>query len=65
MKFKGRVISVCSLVQYVIRPLGLALTGRLIEASGNFPTIWLGWAWLLVTTALAAAVPYVRGERAL
>jgi predicted MFS family arabinose efflux permease len=60
---KGRVISICRLVPGVIRPLGLALTGVLIQREGVFPTIWLESVWLLLTTALMSALPYVRRER--
>lgn len=60
---KGRVISVCRLVPGVMRPLGLALTGLLIQRIGIFPTIWLMWAWLMVATTLVTVVPYVRRER--
>lgn len=60
---KGRVISVCRLVPGVMRPLGLALTGFLIQRLGIFPTIWLFWLWLLLATTLLTAAPYVRRER--
>lgn len=62
-ELKGRVISVCRLVPGVVRPLGLALTGLLIQRLGVFPTIWLSWGWLLVTTTLVTVIPYVRRER--
>lgn len=62
-ELKGRVISVCRLVPGVVRPLGLALTGVLIQRLGVFPTIWLAWVWLMVATAAVTAVPYVRRER--
>ncbi|HEU0027406.1 MAG TPA: MFS transporter [Ktedonobacterales bacterium] len=60
---QGRVISVCRLVPGVLRPLGLALTGFVIQQFGVMPAIWLGWVWLLVATGLMTAVPYVRRER--
>jgi predicted MFS family arabinose efflux permease len=60
---KGRVISVCRLAPGVMRPLGLALTGFLIQRIGIFPTIWLLWAWLMVATMLVTVVPSVRRER--
>ena len=60
---KGRVISACRLVPGVMRPLGLALTGALIQRIGIFPTIWLLWAWLMLATTILVAVPYVRRER--
>lgn len=62
---KGRVLSVCRLVPGIMRPLGLALTGILIQRIGIFPTIWLEWVWLLGTTSVVTAVPWVRRERAL
>lgn len=62
-ELKGRVLSACRLVPGTIRPLGLALTGILIQRIGVFPTIWLAWAWLLVTTVIATTIPQVRRER--
>ena len=62
-ELKGRVISACRLVPGTMRPLGLALTGILIERIGIFPTIWLAWAWLLVITVIVTVVPQVRRER--
>ncbi|HEY7850047.1 MAG TPA: hypothetical protein VIC27_08280 [Ktedonobacterales bacterium] len=35
----------------------------LIQREGVFPTIWLESVWLLLTTALMSALPYVRRER--
>lgn len=64
-ELKGRVLSVCRLVPGTMRPLGLALTGILIQRIGIFPTIWLEWAWLLVTTGIVTVIPQVRSERAL
>lgn len=61
---KGRVISVCRLVPGVTRPLGLALTGVLIQRLGVFPAIWLSSAWMLAITVTMTAIPYVRRERA-
>lgn len=63
-ELKGRVLSVCRLVPGTTRPLGLALTGILIQRTGIVPTIWLAWAWLLVTTVIVTTIPYVRHERA-
>ncbi|HEX4205648.1 MAG TPA: hypothetical protein VHZ51_15925 [Ktedonobacteraceae bacterium] len=63
-ELRGRVLSSCRLLPGTMRPLGLALTGFLIQRLGVFPTIWLTWAWLLVTTAIVTAMPQVRRERA-
>jgi MFS family permease len=62
-ELKGRVISACRLVPGAMRPLGLALTGILIQRIGIFPTIWLAWAWLLVITVIVTVIPQVRRER--
>ena len=62
-ELQGRVISVCRLVPGTMRPLGLALTGTLIQRIGIFSTIWLAWAWLLVTTVIVTVIPQVRRER--
>ena len=62
---RGRVLSACRLFPGMLRPLGLALMGVLIQRIGIFPTIWLSWAWLFVITAIVTAIPHVRRERAL
>jgi predicted MFS family arabinose efflux permease len=62
-ELKGRVISTCRLFPGMMRPLGLALTGILIQRIGIFPTIWLAWAWLLVITVIVTVIPHVRRER--
>jgi Transmembrane secretion effector len=62
-ELKGRVVSACRLLPGTMRPLGLALTGILIQRIGIFPTIWLAWAWLLVTTVIVTVMPQVRRER--
>jgi MFS family permease len=62
-ELKGRVLSACRLFPGTMRPLGLALTGILIQRIGIFPTIWLAWAWLLVITVIVTVIPQVRRER--
>jgi predicted MFS family arabinose efflux permease len=62
-ELKGRVLSACRLFPGTMRPLGLALTGILIQRIGIFPTIWLAWAWLLVITVIVTVIPQVRHER--
>jgi MFS family permease len=63
VELRGRVLSACRLVPGMTRPLGLALTGILIQHLGVFPTIWLSWAWLLIITVVVTALPQVRRER--
>jgi hypothetical protein len=62
-QLRGRVISVCRLVPGVTRPIGLALTGVVLQHWGVLPTVWLQWGWLLVWTAVITVVPPVRHER--
>ena len=63
-ELKGRVLSACRMFPGTIRPLGLALTGVLIQRFGIFPTIWLQCLWLFVTAGIVTLIPYVRRERA-
>ena len=63
-ELKGRVLSACRLFPGTLRPLGLALTGVLIQRLGVYPTIWLAWTVLLVVTVTVTAIPYIRRERA-
>jgi hypothetical protein len=63
-ELKGRVLSACRLFPGMMRPLGLALTGVLIQHIGIFSTIGLEWMWLLVTTGIVTMIPQVRRERA-
>jgi len=62
-ELQGRVLSACRLFPGTMRPLGLALTGILIQHIGIFPTIWLAWTWLFVTTVIVTVIPHVRRER--
>ena len=62
-ELRGRVLSACRLLPGTMRPLGLALTGILIQRIGIAPTIWLQWVWLLVTTGIVTVIPTVRRER--
>lgn len=61
-ELRGRVLSACRLFPGTMRPLGLALTGILIQRVGVFPTIWLAWAWLLTTTVVVTVIPQIRRE---
>ncbi len=64
-ELRGRVLSACRLFPGTLRPLGLALTGILIQRVGVFPTIWLAWAFLLVITTIVTVIPQIRRERAI
>jgi Transmembrane secretion effector len=63
-ELRGRVLSACRLFPGLMRPLGLAVIGILIQRLGIFPAIWLVWVWLLVTTGIVTVIPQVRRERA-
>jgi hypothetical protein len=47
-RLKGRVISVCRL--FSVQPLGLAVTGILIQQIGVIATILILWCGLLIVT---------------
>jgi MFS family permease len=64
-ELRGRVLSACRLLPGTLRPLGLALTGVLIQRIGIFPTVWLSWAWLLIITVIVTVIPQVRRERSI
>lgn len=63
-ELRGRVLSACRLFPGLMRPLGLAVIGILIQRLGIFSAIWLEWVWLLVTTGIVTVIPQVRRERA-
>jgi MFS family permease len=63
-ELRGRVLSACRLFPGLMRPLGLAVIGILIQRLGIFTAIWLEWVWLLVTTGIVTVIPQVRRERA-
>jgi hypothetical protein len=63
-ELRGRVLSACRLFPGTLRPLGLALTGILIQRIGIFPTIWLAGAYQLVITGIVTVIPQIRRERA-
>src|SRR5260370_4622524 len=52
-ELKGRGMSACRLFPGTMRPLGLALTGILIQRIGIVSMIWLAFGLLLVLTATA------------
>ena len=62
-ELRGRVLSACRLFPGMLCPVGLALTGVLIQRIGIFPAICLAWAWLLVMTVIVTVIPQVRRER--
>lgn len=62
-ELKGRVISVCRLFPGTTRPIGLAVTGILIQRIGIYPSILFFWGWLVLMTTLATMNPHIRKAR--
>jgi MFS family permease len=63
-ELKGRVISVCRLFPGTIRPIGLALTGVLLQRTGVVPSILFYWACLVGVAVTFSLSPHIRRARA-
>ena len=57
---KGRVISACRLFPGTMRPIGLALTGLLLQHFGVAPTALICWGYLLVLNILMTFSSHIR-----
>lgn len=64
-KLQGRVNSVFRLISYSGAPLGLALTGLLLQVYGPYPTVVILGAGVVVTAILTTLNPHVRRARPL
>jgi hypothetical protein len=62
-ELKGRVISACRLFPGTFRPIGLALTGILLQRIGAFHSILVFWACLIVMTVVATLNSHIRNAR--
>ena len=62
-ELQGRVNSVFRLIAYSGAPLGLALTGFLLQVYGPYPTIGILGAGVIITALLITLNPHVRGAR--
>lgn len=62
-ELRGRVISACRLFPGMMRPIGLALTGILIQRIGVFATILCFWAGLLLMAIFVLANVHIRKAR--
>lgn len=60
---RGRVISACRLFPKTTRPIGLALTGVLLQRIGVMPTVLAFWVCLLDLTVVATLDPNIRKAR--
>lgn len=58
---KGRVIAVCRLGPACVRPLGLLLTGILLQRLGGVTTVLVTAAWSTVLLAAVSLAPEIRG----
>lgn len=62
-ELKGRVISACRLFPGTMRPIGLALTGVLLQRIGVSPSILLFWVSLIVMALAITLNPSIRNAR--
>jgi MFS family permease len=62
-ELRGRVISACRLFPSFMRPIGLALTGILIQRIGVFTTIICFWVALLLMAIYVASNLHIREAR--
>jgi len=51
-KIKGRVISICRLCTGTMRPIGIAMTGILLQQIGVIATILITWIGILILTTM-------------
>ena len=62
-ELRGRVISVCRLFPGVVRPLGLFLTGLLLQSIGGVPTLLISWIYLLLLALFVTGTRHIREAR--
>ncbi len=57
---RGRVISACRLFPGMLRPVGLFLTGLLLQRVGAVPTLLISWLFLLLLAVLMTSNRHIR-----
>ncbi len=62
-ELRGRVISACRLFPGTLRPLGLFLTGVLLQSIGAVPTLLISWVYLLLIALLMTGNRHIRKAR--
>lgn len=62
-ELRGRVISACRIFPGVTRPLGLFLTGVLLQSIGAVPTLLISWVSLLLIALLMTGNRHIRKAR--
>ncbi|MEO7019215.1 MAG: MFS transporter [Ktedonobacteraceae bacterium] len=60
---RGRVISACRLFPSLVRPLGLVVTGLLLQSIGPVPVLLIGWCGLLLLALLMTGNRHIREAR--
>lgn len=59
-ELRGRVLSVCRLFPGVARPLGLFVTGFLLQEIGAVPTLFISWVALLLIALVITGNRHIR-----
>ncbi len=59
-ELRGRVISACRIFPSVVRPIGIALTGLLLQNVGAMQTALIGWGGLTIAALIFTLDPHVR-----
>lgn len=59
-KLRGRVLSACRLFPGMIRPLGLFVTGLLLQQIGAMPTLLICWVALLLQALIITGNHHIR-----
>ncbi|HLG65674.1 MAG TPA: MFS transporter [Ktedonosporobacter sp.] len=62
-ELRGRVISACRIFPSVVRPIGIALTGFMLQNLGAMQTALIGWGGLTIVALIFTLDPHVRRAR--
>ena len=62
-ELRGRVISACRVLPNVVRPLGLVLTGFLLQHLGAVQTVLITWGTLVLVALIFTLDPHMRRAR--
>ncbi len=60
---RGRVISACRIFPSLVRPLGLVVTGLLLQSIGPVPVLLISWVCMLLLALLMTGNRHIRGAR--
>lgn len=59
-ELRGRVISACRLFPGILRPVGLFLTGLILQRIGAVPTLLISWLFFLLLAVLMTSNRHIR-----